>query len=224
MVPSACEASSLLKMTPGWSQLRRPLFVDGVLPLIAFVAVRPHVGSDAAALAAIVTIPVADVLIRKARGRTVDPVGLIAVVAVGLSLLGSLLSHGSALLLELRPAVTTGVFGLGCLASLALPHPAMFHVGRSFAAEADPTAAETLDVLASAPLVASALRRVTVGWSAGLLVQALAITALAFTQSTETYLVGSLVADWFGLAVLIIATKAYVRTTVDRLECCVIPA
>jgi hypothetical protein len=126
------------RMVPRLRSLVRQLVIAGLFPIIAYALLRPHMSSDAVALAIVMVFPAADVLGERVwRGRF-EPIGIIVLAGICIGLIGALALHGDPLLLKMRESLLTGVFGLVCLLSLAAPRPAMFYLGRAFATGGDP--------------------------------------------------------------------------------------
>lgn len=204
-------------MSPSAGQLAVPLLVNGVAPLIGYGALRPHLGSDALALTAVLVFPVADVAFTRLRGRPVEPVSVIALVAVVLALAATVATHGDPLALKLRSSVITAGFGAGCMLSLMLARPALFHMGRAFASASDAAHGELVDRLWENKTLARRVRHLTVLWGLGLCAQAAINVVLALVASTGAFLAGSLLVDWLGLAALLMVTTVVIHRTADDL-------
>jgi hypothetical protein len=97
--------------------------LNAVVPLVVYLLVRPHVGSDLTALAIGAVIPVAGTLLLSLVRRRVDLIGVVAVMAFGLALLVAFLSGGDPLVLKLHDAVITGPLGIVLLGSVAIRKP-----------------------------------------------------------------------------------------------------
>jgi hypothetical protein len=175
-------------MVPDLKQLAPKLLVAAVLPLVAYQLLRPHVRSDATALAAVMVFPIADVLLERRRHGRFEPIGIIALLGIGFGLLGAAVSGGDALLLKLRESVLLAVFGVACLASLAARRPMMFHLGRAFATAGDAEKAATFEQLWEQPGAPRRFRRTTAVWGVGLLSETTVRTILALSLPTSTFL------------------------------------
>jgi pimeloyl-ACP methyl ester carboxylesterase len=77
-------------------------------------------------------IPVGEVLVRLIWRRRLDPIGMLAVVGFGVSLLISTLLGGDPLVLKLRDAPILGAIGLAGLVSVAVQRPLLSGVLRLF--------------------------------------------------------------------------------------------
>src|SRR5207244_8991001 len=121
--------SAPLAMVPSLGRLAPQLVVAGVLPVVGYSLLRPHVGSDAVALAAVMVFPVAEIAFERLRHGRFEPIGMIALIGIVLGLVGAVALHGSATLLKVRESLLTGLFGAVCLGSLAAKRPVMFYLG-----------------------------------------------------------------------------------------------
>ena len=209
-------------MVPGLRSLAPNLVVAGVLPVIGYALLRPHVSSDATALAAVLVFPVAEIVFERWRERRFEPIGVISLIGITLGLIGAVAFNGDATLLKVRESVITGVFGLVCLISLAAPRPAMFYMGRLFATGGDPARMAEFNELWDLPTVARRFRVVTAVWGVGLLGEAAFRTVLALSIPTETFLVVSQIVNWAVLGGLLwfsfAANRAGERDVVALLE------
>ena len=175
-------------MVPSFRVLAPRLFVAGVLPLVGYMLLRPHVDSDAVALAAVSIFPVIDIVVERRRHGRFEPIGIIALVGLAVGLVSALLLNGDATLLKVRESMFTGVFGLICLISLGARRPAMFYMGRSFATGGDPVKVTEFDAIWDLPGVPRRFRFVTLVWGLGLMGEAVVRTILAVTASTQVFL------------------------------------
>lgn len=99
------------------------LIAAAIVPALAYVLVRPHVGSDAAALAITAVIPAVWTAARLIWRRRLDPIGVLSAAGLGITLLVLLFARGNTVLLELREAPLTGALGLIALGSVAARRP-----------------------------------------------------------------------------------------------------
>src|SRR5436305_990872 len=182
------EPTPISGMVPSFRVLAPRLFVAGLLPLVGYMLLRPHVGSDAVALAAVSIFPIIDIAVERRRHGRFEPIGIIALIGLALGLISALLLHGDATLLKVRESVFTRVFGVICLGSLAAPRPAMFYMGRAFATGGDPAKVAEFDAIWDLPGVPRRFRFVTLVWGLGLVGEAVVRTVLAVTVSTQVFL------------------------------------
>ncbi len=191
------------RMVPSLRELAPKAVLAGVLPLVGYQLLRPHVSSDATALAAVMVFPLADIAIERIRRGRFEPIGVIALLGIAIGLVGAVAFHGNAMLLKLRESVFTGAFGVICLTSLLAPRPAMFYLGRAFATGGDPKAVEEFNGVWERPGAARRFRKVTAVWGIGLLGEALLRTTLAYTMSTGRFLAVAPLLGWVVIGLLI---------------------
>jgi hypothetical protein len=217
-VPSAPGTS----MVPSLRLLAPNLLVAGVLPVVGYALLRPHVSSDAIALAIVLIFPVVEIVVERVRRGRFDPIGMIALVGISLGLIGAIAFNGDATLLKVRESLLTGVFGVVCLLSLAAPRPAMFYMGRLFATGGDPAQIEEFNGVWDLPTVPRRFRIVTLVWGVGLVGEAVFRTVLALSIPTQTFLIVSQIVNWVVLGGLLwfsfAANRAGERDVVALLE------
>jgi hypothetical protein len=205
-------------MIPSLRRLAPQIVVAGVLPVIGYALLRPHVSSDAVALASVMVFPAAETIYQRIEHGEFDPVGLIALVGIGIGLVGAVLLHGDATLLKVRESLITGFFGLLCLLSLATERPAMFYLGRAFATAGDPDKVNEFNQIWDLPGVPRRFRVVTAVWAGGLLGEAVLRTMLALSLPTERFLVIAPIVNWGVLGGLLWFTSAYRRAGERQVE------
>jgi hypothetical protein len=202
-------------MVPDFRRMGPQLVMAGVLPVIGYALLRPHVGSDATALAAVMVFPLIDIGVARWRHGGFEPIGVISLIGIAVGLVGAVALHGNATLLKLRESALTGAFGAVCLASLLASRPAMFYVGRAFAAGGDPDRRASFGEIWEQPGAARRFRVVTAVWGLGLLGETALRTVLALTISTETFLAFAPVVGWVVIGALI-AYSTYVIRVGER--------
>jgi len=209
-------------MVPSLRLLAPNLIVAGVFPVIGYALLRPHVSSDAVALAAVLVFPVADIVVQRARHGRFEPIGIIALIGIGLGLIGAVALNGNATLLKVRESMITGVFGLICLVSLPMSRPAMFYLGRAFATGGESERVAEFDSLWDLPTVPRRFRFVTLVWGVSLVAEAVLRTVLALTIPTQAFLIVSQIVNWSVLGGLlwfsVASTRAGERRVVALLE------
>jgi hypothetical protein len=113
------------------------ILVNAVLPVVAYTILTSRGWPPVAALSTSAAFPVIATLVSIARTRSLDGLALISLILIVLGLLGSVVS-GSPRFHLAKESVLTGVFGIACTVSLALPRPLAFFFGRQFATAGDP--------------------------------------------------------------------------------------
>lgn len=156
-----------------WRRIGPSLVISIVVPVVVYQLIRSSVDSDAVALAIGAGVPVLWTLGRLVIARVVDPIGVVGCGLYGVGLVIVRLSGGNPLALELRDAIPTGVIGLACLVSVAVRRP-LHLVALRLAGRAQATASRFSTV-------------VTTIIGGTLVVHALALTALALSLSTGTF-------------------------------------
>lgn len=198
-------------MVPSLRLIAPKILIAGVLPLIGYSLLRPHVSSDAVALAAVMVFPVAEITFERIRHGRFDPVGLIALIGIVFGLGGAIVFHGDATLLKLRESALTGLFGVVCLGSLLGRRPAMFYLGRMFATNGDEAAVAEFDTIWERPGARRRFRRVTAVWGIGLLGETGLRAVLAFSLSTGRFLAVAPVIGWVVIGALIWYSATAIR-------------
>jgi hypothetical protein len=178
---------------PGWPPRLSPRVLASLLPsalanvvapALAYTLIRPHVASSTVALLVVTAIPACWTLATFAWRRRADRLGLLSVAVSVIALAVSYLTGHSPLALELQDPAETGAIGLACVASVIARRPLWLMALRTLARR---------NAHAGRMLADPAIRRTatveTAIIGAILLVHAIAITILALTLSTGTFVV-----------------------------------
>jgi len=203
-------------MVPRLGAIVPRLVVAGVLPVVGYALLRPHLPSDAAGLALITVFPVGEIAFERARHGRFDPIGVIALVGIVAGLAGAVLLRGDATLLKVRESLVTGLFGAICLASLGARRPVMFLLARSFSTGGDPKKAAEFDAIWDLDGVPARFRFITALWGVALVGEAVVRTALALAAPTTTFLVVSPVLNWGVIGGLLWYTRGFARRQSSR--------
>jgi hypothetical protein len=161
-----------------------------VIPLLVYTMLRPHVGSDAVALAVGAAIPVLVTAGGFALRRRIDPVGVLAIIGIGAALILLALTGGDPLVLKIHDALLTGPLGLVCLISVLVGKPLLLVAQRAVAARRGTSAPGN-------PRAASILTGIV---GAMLVIHALVLLALALAMPTTTFLAVGKPVGWAVLA------------------------
>jgi hypothetical protein len=168
--------------------------VAGVAPLLTYLAVRPQVGSVAAALAVTFAVPVVWAGLAGLWRRRLDADGILTISAYGIALALTIFTGGSALPLKLRSAAETGAAGVACLVSVVLRRPLVLLALRLKARQAAPRAwrGTVWWKPSSERRAGRKFSTLTALLGAGLLVEAATQVALAFLTPTVVYVAASM--------------------------------
>jgi hypothetical protein len=198
-------------MVPSVRHLAPQALIAGVLPIIAYSLLRPHVSSDTVALAAVMVFPLAELAYERRRRGRFEPVGIIALIGIAIGLFGAIALHGSDLLLKVRDSALTGVFGVVCLVTLGLRRPAMYFLARAFSAQGDAAKTAEFDGIWELPGVPRRFRIVTTVWGVALVAEAVLRISLALLIPTQMFLVVAQVVSWSVIGGLLWFTVLYSR-------------
>jgi hypothetical protein len=174
-------------MVPGLRMMLPGLIFGGILPIVAYFLIRPHVSSDAIALMIITVFPVMEIGYQRIRHGEFEPIGIISLVGITIGIIGAVAFGGSVILLKIRESLVTGLFGLICLGSLLLPRPVMFYMGRAFATGGDAERSAEFDQVWEIPDARASFRRITIVWGLALVAEAVFRTGMAFLVPTGVF-------------------------------------
>jgi hypothetical protein len=159
------------------------LAINIVAPLLAYHLIRRHTDSSAMALAWSGAIPVVYTLAILAARRKLSALGVVSVALFGAGVLISWVSGGSTLAMNLQDPALFGLAGIACLVSIAVGHPLHQVILRAMG-RSNPRYTQTADRAAATgtSMVSTAIIGVA------FLGHAVAVTILALTQTTSTFL------------------------------------
>ena len=162
------------------------LFVNLVLPWIAYRAAQPSFGETGALYASAVP-PIIWSIVEFIRSRRVDAVAAIVLLGIALSILGMALG-GSARTLLMRESLASGTIGVVFLLSLFRERPLIFYLARATVArEMDGGAAHFEAVWEAQPGLRQMLRRMTFVWGAFLTLEMLLRLWMVVTRSNACW-------------------------------------
>ncbi|HEX7353292.1 MAG TPA: VC0807 family protein [Mycobacteriales bacterium] len=179
----------LAPMVPGWRTLLPQIVISGILPVVAYALLRPHVPSDAIGLMIVSVFPVAQIAWDRFHHGRRDPISILILIAILLGVVLGLTLNGNTLLLKIRQSAFTGLFGVACLVSMVFPRPLMFWLGREFASGGDPQKRAAFSARWHLPTMPRRFRTVTLVWAIGLMAETTAQVLMALGLSTQTFLV-----------------------------------
>ncbi len=187
------------------------IVLNAAIPVVLYLlAKRYFSATEVAALSAAAVFPLGFSILDLSRTRTLDPVALLTLMSIAVSLIAVALG-GSAKLLLIRESFFTGAFGLACFVSLALPRPLMFYFGRHFTAGRDPASVAEFDSGWQRLEFRRVTRLITVVWGVASLAEFLVRVALVYTLPAATVLVVSPIILGGLLIATIVWTFAYLR-------------
>ncbi len=165
------------------------LAISGLVPLIMYFAIRPHVASDTEALALAWFVPVAWTLFSSLWMRRLNLFGLVGVAMYGITLGIAIFFTTGPLPLKLHHAVVAGIIGLLCLGSLARGTP-LFLVLVRFRMKYSKYAGQFEKAIAN-PRFVKNFSTITLVIGIAALADAVLQTALALLLSTSAFLVAT---------------------------------
>ena len=178
-------------------------------PLLAYNLLRSNGFSTVAALVLSGLFPVVGMIIGFIGHRRVDAVGALVLAGIVVGAILGLVSHNPKLVLD-EGSVSTGVFGLICLGSLATDKPMMYRFALEFMGPDTERGREFAD-LRQYQEFRRAFVVVTVVWGAAYLVEAAARVLIVQETSAGTALAVSKVLPYAVAGVLIAWTVGYGR-------------
>lgn len=170
------------------------LLITVAVPLIAYFAVRPFVGSDAAGLAVAGALPAAWTIALVLTRRRVDLWAVLTSAGYALACIASLLAGGSSLPLKLPEAAITFLLGVILLGTVLARRP--LPAGRALKV---PSADRRIDATLSAMI------------GAFLVLHALLTLTLALTLPTATYLTAGRAVNWAVIGAGALSLYSYLR-------------
>jgi hypothetical protein len=178
-------------------------------PLLAYNLLRSNGFSTVAALVLSGLFPVVGMIIGFIGHRRVDAVGALVLAGIVVGAILGLVSHNPKLVLD-EGSVSTGVFGLICLGSLATDKPMMYRFALEFMGPDTERGREFAD-LRQYNEFRRAFVVITVVWGAVYLVEAAARVLIVQETSAGTALAVSKVLPYAVAGVLIAWTVGYGR-------------
>jgi intracellular septation protein A len=163
-----------------------PIIISAVFPVLIYLLASPHM-STLPALALTAVPPMLYSVYGWVRTHSIDPISIIALFMVVISMLITLLVHDPHLFL-IRDSYLIAAFGLLCLISLLFPRPVAFYLYR-WAFVRTPEQLASLNAGWQVPYVRFVHRLVTVVWGLAFLGEALTDTYLAYHLPIASFLV-----------------------------------
>ena len=190
------------------------IVLNALVPVVVYhLAKRYLSAAEVTALGAAALFPLGLSILDLSRTRTLDPVALVSLMSIAVSMIAVTLG-GSPKLLLIRESFFTGAFGIACLVSLALPRPIMFYFGRHFTAGRDPASIAEFDSGWERLEFRHVARLITVVWGVASLLEFLVRVALVYMLPPAVVLVVSP----FILGALLIATILWTFAYMRRMR------
>jgi hypothetical protein len=178
-------------------------------PLLAYHLLQSNGVGTVPALVLSGVLPAIGVIIGIIRHRRVDAVGVLVLAGIVVGAVLGLVSHNPKLVLD-EGSVSTGVFGLICLGSLATDKPMMYRFALEFMGPDTKRGREFAD-LRQYREFRRAFVIITVVWGAAYLIEAAARVVIVQETSAGTALAVSRVLPYAVAAGLIVWTVGYGR-------------
>jgi hypothetical protein len=178
-------------------------------PLLAYHLLQSNGVATVPALVLSGVLPAIGVIIGIVRHRRVDAVGVLVLAGIVIGAILGLVSHNPKLVLD-EGSVSTGVFGLICLGSLATDKPMMYRFALEFMG-ADTERGREFAGLRQYQEFRRAFVVITVVWGAAYLIEAVARVIIVQETSAGTALAVSKVLPYAVAGVLIAWTIGYGR-------------
>ena len=187
------------------------IVLNALVPVLLYCLAKRYLSAaEVTALGAAALFPLGLSILDLSRTRTLDPVALVSLMSIAVSVIAVTLG-GSPKLLLIRKSFFTGAFGIACFVSLALPRPIMFYFGRHFTDGRDPASIAEFDSGWQRLEFRHVARLITVVWGVASLVEFLVRVALVYTFPPAAVLVVSPIILGGLLIATIVWTFAYLR-------------
>ncbi|GHC67973.1 VC0807 family protein [Streptomyces cinnamoneus] len=158
-----------------------------VLPMVTYQQLRDAGWSEFTALLVSGAWPVLDTVIHLIWQRRIDEFAVVTLIFMALTVIVTVVGPHSTRLLLVKESAVTGLFGVVCLVSLALPRPLMFYFGRKFGTDGTKEGLERWNGLwAEQPGFRRVMRTITTAWGVGYVVEAGTRIGLSYVLSTGT--------------------------------------
>jgi hypothetical protein len=169
----------------------RSVVLNAVIPLALYHLAKRYVSdSEVLALGIAALFPIIESVVDLVGRQTVDPVAVIVLGGVVVSIVSVVLGGGMKLML-IRESLFTGAVGIACFVSLLLPRPLMFYFGRFFLAGKDPQKSAAFEARWERPRFRFVNRLITVVWGAAFSIEFSIRVLMVYTLSTSTVLAAS---------------------------------
>lgn len=165
LMPLPRNRAAAVRALPGMLRRMLPMLIlDGVAPLVLYLAVRPRFAPGSPyPLVIAVFFPLLANIVSVARRRRLDTFGVLVVLSLGASL-GVVVAGANQRMLLVTHNLVMPAMGIACLVSLGLPKPIAFYMIRQFVTGDSPTQGLAFDELWRFAYVRHASRLATAVW------------------------------------------------------------
>ena len=187
------------------------ILFNAVGSVLVYLFLSKVVGlDDVPALGLTLLVPVLDSLAHYVRTRKLDGLKAFTLVALVLSF-GLLFIGGDVRLVLVRESLITGACGLGLLATLLLPRPAMFYAARFWEARSHPERRADFDDGWQVAAFRFSMRLLTGVWGVVLVAEAALRWLLAHSLSISQFLIASPFVQYGAIGATGLWTLWYIR-------------
>jgi hypothetical protein len=203
--------STLLGLIPS-------IVVNGVLPFVLYQVLTGRGVSVLTALLMTSVFPLAGIAFGWMRRGSLDAIGVISLIFIGLGIATSFVS-GNPRFYLVKESFGTAGFGLAMLISLAFRRPLMFYLSRQGATGGNPEAVARWNGLwTTAAMFRHMLRVMTVVWGISLVIEATVRVVLALVAPAAVVLAAGQVMAYAVIALLLLWSFSYGRSVQRRGE------
>ena len=199
-----------MSVLPGRKYIIMTLIINGLIPWLIYILLKPHM-SSLTALSIATVVPLLDNLIHLYRHRNLDVFGGIMLFTFVLSLVIVLLGGSEKLLLMRESFITAGVGAL-FLGSLLMQRPLIYHMVSRF------TPTVNGEENWKYPYFRNVMRNMTLMWGIILVLEAVTKIVMIAELSTATVLAFSSVVSYGFIGLAILLTIVYRRRSSARMQ------
>lgn len=185
------------------------LMANLVLPFVVYSLLHHRLGDVGALLASSVP-PMLWSIAELLRHRRIDPLSLLVVGGIVLSILAAI-GSGSARMLQLREKLVTGVIGLVFIGSAAIGRPLVYELAVASMRRKGSADLDRFEKLKTNKGFRRTMTLMTLVWGGGLLADVALGVALIYTVSVEDYLLMGPILGYGVIGALVLWTVWYGR-------------
>lgn len=168
--------------------------IISILPLLMYSLLSSYMSTLAALLLAAI-LPLLDTIVRVVRRQHLNVFALLVLIGIGLNI-GLIVADGHDRLLLVRESLLTGLFGIGFTVSVFLERPLGFYLARHLSAGNNSAKRQEWERYWQYPVFRYGIRRVSMNWGTGLILEAVVRVFLAFTLPVTSFLLVSPFIQW----------------------------